>query len=59
MHQIYICGARYTCLSNHNAHKSLCDVCFWALDPLIDRFYSNLSGAQKTNARRTFMIIEI
>ena len=43
MHQIYICGARYTCLSNHNAHKSLCDVCFWALDPLIDRFYSNLS----------------
>ena len=25
--------------SNHNIHKSLCGLCFWASDPLIDRFY--------------------
>ena len=25
--------------SNHNVHKSSWDVCFWAPDPLIDRFY--------------------
>ena len=25
--------------SNHNIHKSSWDVCFWASDPLIDRFY--------------------
>ena len=25
-------------LSNHNIHKSSCDLSFWALDPLIDRF---------------------
>ena len=30
-------------LSNHNIHKSLCGLCFWASDPLIDRFYQNLS----------------
>ena len=30
-------------LSNHNIHKSLCSYCFWASDPLIDRFYWNLS----------------
>ena len=29
--------------SNHNIHKSLCGLCFWASDPLIDRFYKNLS----------------
>ena len=29
--------------SNHNIHKSSCGLCFWALDPLIDRFYYNLS----------------
>ena len=29
--------------SNHNIHKSSCDLCFWASDPLIDRFYKNLS----------------
>ena len=29
--------------SNHNIHKSLCGLCFWASDPLIDRFYYNLS----------------
>ena len=38
-----MCDARYTFLSNHNVHKSLYGLCFWALDPLIDRFYSNLS----------------
>ena len=25
--------------SNHNIHKSLYCLCFWASDPLIDRFY--------------------
>ena len=25
--------------SNHNIHKSSCDLCFWASDPLIDKFY--------------------
>ena len=25
--------------SNHNIHKSLCSLCFWASDPLIDGFY--------------------
>ena len=26
-------------LSNHNIHKSLLGLCFWASDFLIDRFY--------------------
>ena len=26
-------------LSNHNIHKSSYGLCFWALDPLIDRLY--------------------
>ena len=26
-------------LSSHNIHKSLCGLCFWASDPLIDGFY--------------------
>ena len=26
-------------LSNHNINKSLCGLCFWASDPLLDRFY--------------------
>ena len=30
-------------LSNHNFHKSSYGLCFWAPDPLIDRFYRNLS----------------
>ena len=30
---------RYTFSSNHNVHKTLCRSCFWAPDPLIDRFY--------------------
>ena len=34
---------RYNFSSNHNIHKSSYDLCFWATDPLIDRFYWNLS----------------
>ena len=30
-------------LSNHNIHKSSHGLCFWASDPLIDKFYKNLS----------------
>ena len=30
-------------LSNHNIHKSLSGLCFWASDPLVDKFYKNLS----------------
>ena len=30
---------RYTFSSNPNIHKSSCGLCFWAPDPLIDRFY--------------------
>ena len=26
-------------LSNHNINKSSCHLCFWASDPLIERFY--------------------
>ena len=33
----------YTFLSNRNIHKSSYDLCFWASDPLIDRFYENPS----------------
>ena len=29
--------------SNHKIHKSLYGLCFWASDPLIDKYYSNLS----------------
>ena len=25
--------------SNHNIHKCSCELCFWASDPVIDRFY--------------------
>ena len=48
---------RYTFLSNHNIHKGLCGLCFWASDPLIEGFYQNLSikwsEAQK-NGRTNF-----
>ena len=27
-----------TISSNHNIHKNLCGLCFWASDPLIERF---------------------
>ena len=29
--------------SNHNIHKSSYGLCFWASDPLIDRYLSNIS----------------
>ena len=40
--------------SNHNIHKSLSGHCFWATDPLIDRFYENLSikGSEAQKQRR-------
>ena len=37
---------RYTFSSNHNIHKSLCGLCFWAPDPLI---YQNLSNKGHMN----------
>ena len=30
-------------LSNHNIHKSSLGLCFWASEPLIERFYFNIS----------------
>ena len=36
---IRICALEILFSSNHNIHKSSCDTCFWASDPLIDRFY--------------------
>ena len=49
---------RYTFSSHHNVHKSLCGLCFWGPDPLIDRFYYYLSikgsGAQK---QRTYNLL--
>ena len=49
--------------SNHNIHKSLHGLCFWASDPLIDKFYKNHtikgSEAQKTKATQTFMNVVI
>ena len=41
--------------SNHNIHKSSYDLCFWAFDPLIDRFYWNLSikGLKSKNIGHT------
>ena len=35
----YVCILEILFLSNHNIHKSSCGLCFWASDPLIDRFY--------------------
>ena len=29
--------------SNHNIHKSLYGLCFWASDPLIDKYFYDLS----------------
>ena len=34
---------RHTFSSNHNIHKSLYGLCFWVSDPLINRFYYDLS----------------
>ena len=30
---------RYTFWSNHRIHESLCGLCFWASDPVIDGAY--------------------
>ena len=38
-----VCTLDILFLSNHNIHKSLCGLCFWASDPLINRTYKNLS----------------
>ena len=35
----YMCAVDILFSSNHNIHKSLYDLCSWASDPLIDRFY--------------------
>ena len=37
--------------SNHNIHKRSHGLCFWASDPLIDKFYKNLSikGSEAQN----------
>ena len=44
--------------SNHNIHKSLYDLCFWASDPLIDRFYWNLSSkVPKTQKQRLYELL--
>ena len=40
---IRLCILDILFLSNHNIHKSLHGICFWASDPLIDKFYKNLS----------------
>ena len=34
--------------SNHSIHKSLCGLCFWTPDPLVDRFYYKLSIKRST-----------
>ena len=36
---LYISNIDILFQSNHNIHKILYDLCFWASDPLIDRFY--------------------
>ena len=57
-----LCSIDIFILSNQNIHKSSCGLCIWASDPLIDRFYKNLSikvsEAQK-KATWTFMNVVI
>ena len=47
--------------SNHNIYKSSCDLSFWASDPLIDRFYKNLSikgsEAQKQRPHKLLLML--
>ena len=38
-----LCNARYIFSSNHNIQKSPCGLNFWTSDPLIDRFFKNLT----------------
>ena len=45
---------RYTFSSNHNIYQSLCGLCFWAPDPLINSLSIKWSGVQK-KATRTLM----
>ena len=33
-----VCPLDILCSSNHNIHKGSCGLCFWAPDPLIDRY---------------------
>ena len=44
---------RYTFSSNRNIHKSSCGLCFWAPDPLINRFYYWLNGLEPKNKGHT------
>ena len=37
--ELYVCILNILFSSNHNIHKSLHGLCFWASDPLIERFY--------------------
>ena len=39
--------------SNHNIHKNSCGLCFWASDPLIERFYSKplITGSEAPKQR--------
>ena len=50
-------------LSKHNIHKSLSGLCFWASDPLIDRFWVNTINQRVwspfTKATWTFMNVVI
>ena len=39
LHYLLVCTIDILFSSNHNIHKSSCGLCFWASDPLIDRFY--------------------
>ena len=40
-YSIYVLDILFS--SNPNIHKSSCGLCFWASDPLIDRFYWSIS----------------
>ena len=55
--------AIYTFSSTHNIHKSSCGLCFWALHPLIENFFSEICQlyvwSPKTNAARTFVNVVI
>ena len=44
---------RYTFSSNYNIHKSLCGLCFWAPDHLIDSKIYRLKGLEPKNKGRT------
>ena len=52
---LHVCLLDILFSSNHNIHKSLPGLCFWALDPLIDKFYKNLSikGLKPKNKGQT------